>query len=72
MSARFVENSFWNFDALFQPQRHPARDSHDTFFVKDPELSTKFPMDYLERYKFDITITTTSLLPLQHFLLTLK
>jgi len=29
---RFVESSFWNFDALFQPQQHPARDAHDTFF----------------------------------------
>ena len=27
---RWVESSFWNFDALFQPQSHPARDSHDT------------------------------------------
>lgn len=31
---RFVESSFWNFDALFQPQQHPARDAHDTFFIK--------------------------------------
>jgi phenylalanyl-tRNA synthetase alpha chain len=30
---RYVESSFWNFDALFQPQAHPARDAHDTFFV---------------------------------------
>lgn len=29
----YVENSFWNFDALFQPQQHPARDAHDTFFL---------------------------------------
>ena len=29
----YVENSFWNFDALFQPQQHPARDAHDTFFI---------------------------------------
>lgn len=29
----FVESSFWNFDALFQPQQHPARDAHDTFFL---------------------------------------
>lgn len=48
---RFVENSFWNFDALFQPQQHPARDAHDTFFIKDPAISTKFPKDYLERVK---------------------
>ena len=34
----FVESSFWNFDALFQPQQHPARDAHDTFFVKRRHL----------------------------------
>ncbi|KJE88624.1 phenylalanyl-tRNA synthetase beta subunit [Capsaspora owczarzaki ATCC 30864] len=45
----FVESSFWNFDALFQPQQHPARDSHDTFFIKDPSTSTQFPEDYLKR-----------------------
>jgi hypothetical protein len=33
---RWVESSFWNFDSLFQPQSHPARDAHDTFFIKDP------------------------------------
>ncbi|KAM0067416.1 putative phenylalanine--tRNA ligase [Helianthus debilis subsp. tardiflorus] len=30
----FYKYSFWNFDALFQPQQHPARDSHDTYFLK--------------------------------------
>jgi phenylalanyl-tRNA synthetase alpha chain len=30
---QFVESSFWNFDSLFQPQQHPARDAHDTFFL---------------------------------------
>ena len=29
----FIESSFWNFDALFQPQQHPARDAQDTFFI---------------------------------------
>ncbi|CAB4397837.1 hypothetical protein RhiirA5_358852 [Rhizophagus irregularis] len=48
---RFVESSFWNFDALFQPQQHPARDAHDTFFIKDPAVGTQFPTDYLERVK---------------------
>lgn len=33
----FVESSFWNFDALFQPQQHPARDQHDTFFLQGGE-----------------------------------
>jgi len=47
----FVESSFWNFDALFQPQQHPARDAHDTFFLSDPAISTEFPMDYLGKVK---------------------
>lgn len=36
----FVESSFWNFDVLVVPQAHPARDSQDTFFIKDPETCT--------------------------------
>ncbi|XP_066449726.1 phenylalanine--tRNA ligase alpha subunit isoform X2 [Eleutherodactylus coqui] len=47
----FIESSFWNFDALFQPQQHPARDQHDTFFLLDPAMASEFPMDYLERVK---------------------
>ncbi|KAH6836182.1 phenylalanyl-tRNA synthetase [Perilla frutescens var. hirtella] len=45
----FVESSFWNFDALFQPQQHPARDSHDTFFLKVPSTTNSLPEDYVER-----------------------
>lgn len=33
---RYVETGFWNFDALFVPQQHPARDMQDTFFISDP------------------------------------
>ncbi|CAL9228583.1 unnamed protein product [Arabidopsis halleri] len=47
----FVESSFWNFDALFQPQQHPARDSHDTFFLKVPSTTRTLPEDYVERVK---------------------
>ncbi|MEW6253155.1 MAG: phenylalanine--tRNA ligase subunit alpha, partial [Planctomycetota bacterium] len=32
----WVESSFWDFDALFQPQDHPARDMQDTFYVGRP------------------------------------
>lgn len=46
---RYVESSFWNFDALFQPQDHPARDMHDTFFLKSPATTDTFPEDYLAR-----------------------
>lgn len=47
----YVENSFWNFDALFQPQQHPARDAHDTFFLSDPKISDNIPFDYMEKVK---------------------
>ncbi|XP_031278585.1 phenylalanine--tRNA ligase alpha subunit, cytoplasmic isoform X1 [Pistacia vera] len=47
----YVESSFWNFDALFQPQQHPARDSHDTFFLQEPSTTRELPEDYVERVK---------------------
>ena len=31
-----IESSFWNFDALFQPQDHPSRELHDTFYLSKP------------------------------------
>lgn len=39
-----VESSFWNFDALFQPQDHPARDMQDTFYMDEPSM-TELPSD---------------------------
>lgn len=43
-----VEAELWNFDALFQAQDHPAREIHDTFFLKttlkakaNPELMNR-------------------------------
>jgi len=42
----WVESSFWDFDALFQPQDHPARDMQDTFYVARPDR-TKLPDDAL-------------------------
>ena len=34
-----VESAFFNFDALFQPQDHPARELHDTFYLNNPKVS---------------------------------
>jgi len=48
---KWVESSFWNFDTLFQPQSHPARDAHDTFFIKQPAATVSIPEDYYERVK---------------------
>ena len=49
----FVESSFWNFDTLFQPQQHPSREAHDTFFLSYPAKanSEKFHPDYFKRVK---------------------
>ncbi|KAI9472712.1 tRNA synthetases class II core domain (F)-domain-containing protein [Coemansia mojavensis] len=49
-TSNFVESSFWNFDALFVPQQHAARDLQDTFFLKDPKLVKSLP-DFWERVK---------------------
>jgi phenylalanyl-tRNA synthetase alpha chain len=38
MSGTHVETSFFNFDALFTPQDHPAREEVGIYFVKDPEF----------------------------------
>ncbi len=32
----YVESAFWDFDALFQPQDHPAREMQDTFYLERP------------------------------------
>jgi len=34
----YVETEFWNFDALFQPQDHPAREIHGSYQLKHPRL----------------------------------
>lgn len=47
----YVESSFWNFDALFQPQQHPARDEHDTFFISDPAQASIPDENYMQRVK---------------------
>ncbi|MEM3370767.1 MAG: phenylalanine--tRNA ligase subunit alpha [Candidatus Woesearchaeota archaeon] len=40
MEGNIVQSSFWNFDALFTPQDHPARELQDTFFLKNPANSS--------------------------------
>ena len=37
----FTQPSFWNFDALFTPQDHPAREMQDTFYIKG-KMAEKF------------------------------
>ncbi len=46
-----VETGFWDFDALFQPQDHPAREMQDTFYVKNPEYGSIPEGEWVERVK---------------------
>jgi phenylalanyl-tRNA synthetase alpha chain len=43
-----VESCFWNFDALFVPQDHPAREMQDTFYLEKPKVA-KLPNINLTR-----------------------
>ncbi len=38
MTGPIIQPSFWNFDVLFVPQDHPARDQHDSFYMRQPKF----------------------------------
>src|SRR5437870_5599459 len=44
--------AFWNFDALFQPQDHPARDELDTFYLSKPATMPLPDADLLRRVAY--------------------
>ncbi len=50
MAGSYVEESFWVFDALFQPQDHPSRELADTFFLPFSYEGT-FPKELEEKIK---------------------
>ncbi len=37
MKGSIVQTAFWDFDSLFTPQDHPAREMQDSFFLEKPE-----------------------------------
>lgn len=43
MYGGIIQSSFWNFDALFQPQDHPAREMQDTFFL---DMTEELPENF--------------------------
>ncbi|WP_297983447.1 phenylalanine--tRNA ligase subunit alpha [uncultured Methanobrevibacter sp.] len=45
-NGNILDSAFWNFDSLFQPQDHAAREMQDTFYVKNP-LTCDLPDDAL-------------------------
>ncbi|NHK32856.1 MAG: phenylalanine--tRNA ligase subunit alpha [Asgard group archaeon] len=44
-----VESEFWNFDALFQPQDHPARELADTFKISKPNKADLPDKEIIDR-----------------------
>ena len=49
MRGALVETEFWDMDALFMPQFHPARDIHDVYFVKEPSHAASISKPFLNR-----------------------
>ena len=55
-----IQSCFWNFDILFTPQDHPARDMQDTFYLSnltddevDPIISNKVSNFHKTEWKYD-------------------
>ncbi|MEK6868058.1 MAG: hypothetical protein AABX98_04495, partial [Nanoarchaeota archaeon] len=50
MTGPLLQTSYWDLDALFVPQDHPARQMQDTFFIKDDTKKAialgKLPADF--------------------------
>jgi len=44
-----VQSAFWNFDALFTPQDHPAREMQDTFYIANMHKSIDAKQEVVER-----------------------
>ncbi|RUM34145.1 MAG: phenylalanine--tRNA ligase subunit alpha [Archaeoglobus sp.] len=52
IKGNYIQPAFWNFDALFQPQDHPARDMQDTFYLeKYVGLNKELEDSYVERVR---------------------
>jgi phenylalanyl-tRNA synthetase alpha chain len=54
MVGPLIELMFFNCDALFMPQDHPAREIHDIFFIKKPEFSE---LNKYENYLMNVKAT---------------
>ncbi len=49
MRGELVETEFWDMDALYMPQFHPARAIHDVYFVKEPTYAKRNPEPFLSK-----------------------
>ncbi|ASQ29593.1 phenylalanine--tRNA ligase subunit alpha [Borrelia miyamotoi] len=46
-----IESEFFNNDALFMPQFHPARDLRDVYYIKEPNSLQSLPEPYFSNVK---------------------
>ncbi|MBU1078491.1 MAG: phenylalanine--tRNA ligase subunit alpha [Spirochaetes bacterium] len=46
MQGSLVETEFWNMDALYMPQTHPARDIHDIYMIEEPQYAKSIKEPY--------------------------
>jgi len=51
MKGPIIETAFWNFDVLYVPEDHPAREMADTFYMKVPEKGKLPEQDLVEVVK---------------------
>ncbi|MEM0372828.1 MAG: phenylalanine--tRNA ligase subunit alpha, partial [archaeon] len=51
MRGNMVQTEFWNFDVLFQPQNHPTRSEHDTYYLKAPKQGALLDGELTKRVK---------------------
>lgn len=51
-----LESAFWNFDMLFQPQDHAAREMQDTFYVSNPSQATLPGGDLVEKLELNMNM----------------
>ncbi|HNP29970.1 MAG TPA: phenylalanine--tRNA ligase subunit alpha [Nitrospirales bacterium] len=49
MRGELIETEFWDMDALFMPQFHPARAIHDVYFVKNPKMAKAISEPFLSQ-----------------------
>jgi phenylalanyl-tRNA synthetase alpha chain len=47
----YVQGCFWDMDALFTPQDHPARDMQDTFYLSNPPEIPLPPPELVEKVR---------------------
>ncbi len=51
MTGSHVQTAFWDLDALFVPQDHPAREMQDTYYIKKPKQGKKPETKIWDRVK---------------------